>query len=96
MDDPKELERLRNYKPSIDDLKMKSPECIKLPHKEWPEGRENIKSIEQRIDDILSNNEYSVHPSSVEEYQLREAVKYLAYRLQILEQIVKAYKTGKL
>ena len=26
MDDPKELERLRNYKPSIDDLKMRSPE----------------------------------------------------------------------
>jgi hypothetical protein len=25
MDDPKELERLKNYKPSIDDLRMRSP-----------------------------------------------------------------------
>lgn len=30
MDDPKELERLRNYKPSIDDLKMRSPEYKQL------------------------------------------------------------------
>ena len=96
MDNPNELERIKNYKPSIDDLKMKSPESVKLPHKEWPEGRENIKSIEQKIHEILNNNDYSIHPSRLEEYQLREAVKYLAYRLQILEQIVKAYKTGKL
>ena len=30
MDDPNELERLRNYKPSIDDLKMRSPEYKQL------------------------------------------------------------------
>jgi len=29
MDNPNELERLRNYKPSIDDLKMRSPEILK-------------------------------------------------------------------
>jgi len=30
MDDPNELERLRNYKPSIDNLKMRSPEYKQL------------------------------------------------------------------
>ena len=29
MDDPKELERLKNYKPSIDDLKMGKPQSDK-------------------------------------------------------------------
>ena len=29
MDDPKELERLKNYKPSIDDLKMEKPQSDK-------------------------------------------------------------------
>jgi hypothetical protein len=28
MDDPREVEYLKNYKPSIDDLKMKSPALI--------------------------------------------------------------------
>jgi hypothetical protein len=28
MDDPRELERLRNYKPSVDDLKMRPPEPL--------------------------------------------------------------------
>jgi hypothetical protein len=30
MDNPNELEWLKNYKPSIDDLKMKSPDYIKM------------------------------------------------------------------
>jgi hypothetical protein len=34
MDDPRELERLRNYKPSIDDLKMRSLKDIVILQKE--------------------------------------------------------------
>jgi hypothetical protein len=30
MDDPRELEFLKNFKPSIDDLKMKSAETIRI------------------------------------------------------------------
>jgi len=95
-DNPQDLEFLRNYKPSIDDLKNKSPEKIECSGKIWPEGREEIKSIEQKIDIILNEDGYGVHPSRLEDEQVRQAIKFLAYRIQILETIVKAYKTGKL
>jgi len=62
----------------------------------YPEDRKSIKSIEQKIDEILNENPFSIHPSRIEEVQLRNAIKYCAKRLQILEIVVKAYKTGKL
>ena len=97
-DNPQDLEFLRNYKPSIDDLKNKSPEKIEWSGKIWPEGREEIKSIEERISDILNLGENldSVHYAPIMDRNQNEALRYLAKRLQILETIVKAYKTGKL
>lgn len=47
MNDPRELEFLRNYKPSINDLKMKSPDEL-YPKSKMIEGRE-ITNTEQAI-----------------------------------------------
>jgi len=92
MDDPKELERLRNYKPSIEDLKMKSPQ---FPSDNY--GKKRLgKSYSQTVEEILRNNEYSVHPSQLSDYQQREAIRFLAEQIDTLWQIIKAYKTGKL
>lgn len=91
MDDPKELERLRNYKPSIDDLKMKSPQFTDNYSK-----KRLGKSYSQTVEELLNSNPLSVHPSRESDYQCREAIRFLAEQIDTLWQIVKAYKTGKL
>lgn len=94
MDDPKELERLRNYKPSIDDLKMKSPQFT-------PDnfGKKRLgKSYSQTVEEILDvgENKHSVHYAPIMDRNQNEAIRFLAEQIDTLWQIVKAYKTGKL
>ena len=92
MDDPRELERLRNYKPSVEDLKMKSPQ---FPSDNY--GKKRLgKSYSQTVEEILNSNFNSGHPSRENDSQQRNAIRFLAEQIDTLWQIVKAYKTGKL
>jgi hypothetical protein len=58
MDDPREVEYLKNYKPSIDDLKMKSPALIsehyveKAKYDEAVRQRDELKDALEQIREI--------------------------------------------
>jgi len=92
MDDLKELEFLKNYKPSIEDLKMKLPEIITFGKKITG------KSISQTVEEILDlgDNPNSVHDANIMDRKQNEAIRFLAEQITTLGAIIKAYKTGKL
>ena len=94
MNDPRELEFLKNYKPSIDDLKIKSPQ---FPPDNF--GKKRLgKSYKQTVEEILNvgENKDSVHDAQIMDRNQNEAIRFLAEQIDTLWQIVKAYKTGKL
>jgi hypothetical protein len=51
MDDPREVEYLKNYKPSIDDLKMKSPALISENYVEKKDAGYPLEFVEWLIKD---------------------------------------------
>jgi len=94
MDDPRELERLRNYKPSIDDLKMKSPQFTPDNYGKKRLGKSYSKAVEELLN--LGDEPNSVHDAPIMDRNQNEAIRFLAEQIDTLWQIVNAYKTGKL
>jgi len=44
-------------------------------------------TVERRTEEILSNNPYSIHPSRLESYQFREAIRFLSKEIDILHRL---------
>lgn len=94
MDDPRELEHLKNYKPSIEDLKMKSPQFIPDNYGKKRLGKSYIQTVEEILN--VGENKDSVHDAPIMDRNQNEAIRFLAEQIDTLWQIVEAYKTGKL
>ena len=82
MDDPREVEYLKNYKPSIDDLKMKSPALIsenyveKAKYDEAVRQRDELKEALMRLLQACDNEGWNNDGQDWEEQELaRAAIK---------------------
>jgi len=53
-----------------------------------------MKTLRQQINIIFSDNPYGVHPSRLEEWQDREAIKLLANEIDSLKKEIKSLKNA--
>jgi len=74
MDDPREVEYLKNYKPSIDDLKMKSPALISELY--YPKEFVEWKDKKELRYSSLHNRYYSDTDNGMREFTLDELFNY--------------------
>jgi len=74
MDDPREVEYLKNYKPSIDDLKMKSPALISEHY--YPKEFVEWKDKKELRYSSLHNRYYSDTDNGMREFTLDELFNY--------------------
>lgn len=71
-----------NDEPDIDDF------ITQEKVNEW------IDTVERRTEEIISSNPYSIHPSRLEGYQFREAIRFLAKQIDTLHNLrIQSWKT---
>lgn len=90
MDDPREVEYLKNYKPSIDDLKMKSPALISENYVEKKDAGYPLEFVEWLIkDQEIFFGELN------EEYILNDNIHVDGRKLQTIDELFNYWKENE-